>query len=163
LNTFPESARKAAFDLYKFSSGFQETIYYLKGEYNANHSRVQNDYARIDLENLQNKGFLIRPEDFETRRKEINSACEKANTLVDLLGSEVPEEWIRSLKTGIIIEQHIAAGTIDKMEAIFWKKKGNTEEYKRVLKRLEERRKNWSDFHSESYQSMNGKDLLKNI
>jgi hypothetical protein len=163
LNAFPKSAQKAAFDLYKFSSGFQETIYYLKGEYNANHSRVQNGYAWTDLENLQNKGFLMQPGDFEARRQEINMACEKANTLVDLLGNEVPEEWIKSLKTGIIIEQHIAVGTIDKMEAIFWKKRGNAEEYKKVLQRLEARQKNWSVSHSESYQSMNGADLLKNI
>jgi hypothetical protein len=163
LNTFPESAQKAAFDLYKFSPGFQETIYYLKGEYNANHSRVQDDYARIDLENLQNQGLLVQPGDFEARRQEINTACKKANSLVDLLGIEVPEKWIKSLKTGIIIEQHIAIGTIDKMEAIFWKKKGNTEEFEKVLKRLRERQKNWSDFHPESYQSMNGEDLLRDI
>ena len=90
-------------------------------------------------------------------------ACKKANTLVDLLGIEVPKEWSKSLKIGIIIEQHIAVGTIDKMEAIFWKKKGNTEEFEKVLKRLKERQKNWSDFHSESYRSMNGEDLLKDI
>ena len=161
--TYPKSAQNAAFDLYKFSQYFQETIYYLKGEYNANHSRVQNNYARVDLENLQKQGFLTQPEDFEARRQEINTACEKANTLVDQLGIEVPEEWIRSLKTGIIIEQNIAVGTIDKMEAIFWKKKDNTEEFDKVLKRLEERQKNWSDFHPESYQSMHGEDLTKNI
>ena len=163
LNTFPESAREAAFDLYKFSSGFQETVYYLKGEYNANHSRVQNAYAKIDLQNLQNKGFLLKPQDFEARRKEINMACERANILVSLLGKEVPKEWIKSLQNGIIIEQHIAMGTIDKMEAIFWKKKGNTEKFEIVLKRLQERQKSWSDFHSESYQSMNGEDLIKDI
>jgi hypothetical protein len=161
--TFPASAQKAAFDLYKYSSVFQETIYYYKGEYNASHSRVQNDYASIDLENLQKKGFLLQAGDFEARRQEINNACKKANDLVGLLGNDVPETWIKSLKTGIIIEQHIAMGTIDKMEATFWKMKGDTEEFQKVFRRLEERRKDWYAFHPESYQSMNGDELVKGI
>ncbi len=43
------------------------------------------------------------------------------------------QEWINSLKTGIMIEQHVALGTIDKMEAIFWKKQSNAEELEKVL------------------------------
>jgi len=160
---FPQSARKAAFELYKFSPEFQKTIYYPEGRYNANHSRVQDEDAVNDLEYLQDKGFFTKLEDFEKRRQEIDAICEKANGLVEDLDKSVPSEWIHSLKTAILIEQHISLGTTDKMEAIFWKDQENLHEYKKVIVRLNERQEKWRRFHPESYESMNGNDLLEHI
>ena len=116
-----------------------------------------------DLQYLQDKGFFTKAEDFEKRRLAIDAICEKANGLVEDLGESVASECIRSLKTGILIEQHISLGTTDKMEAIFCKDQGNVDEYNKVIVRLKERQEKWRKFHPESYESMNGNDLLEHI
>jgi hypothetical protein len=161
--TFPESARKAAMNLYSFSPEFQQTIYYIKDRYVANHSRVQDDDTVNDLKHLQESGFLLQPADFDQRRQEIRAVCEKARTLVEQLGNEVPLPWIDALLTGIRIEQYVATGTINKMEAIYWSQQNNTQQFEQMFQELKQQQKAWQDFHLESYNSMNGKDLIKDV
>ncbi|MBD3377938.1 hypothetical protein GF406_23110 [candidate division KSB1 bacterium] len=162
-HTFPATARQAAIDLYSFSPEFQETIYYIKSRYNANHSRVQDDDAVDDLRYLQQSGLFIHSDDFDKRRQKITSVCEKAHRLVGQLGEEVPQEWIDALKIGIRVEQFVALGTTDKMEAIYWQQKNNALQFERIVQKLKQHQKEWQVFHPESYDSMNGEDLLKDI
>ena len=160
---YPSSAQQAAVELYQFSPEFLQVIYYLDDEYLANHSRVQDDDAAENLKDAQEKGRLTRPEDFVSRAQEINSACEKANLLIDKLGPDVNPVWINSLNQGVQILQHIALGTLDKFEAIYWKQQQNQQNLDEVMQRLSDRQKQWKAFHPESYESMNGADLTRDI
>ncbi len=160
---YPESAHRPAFALYKFSPEFQKAIYYLSEIYLANHSRVQDEDAEDDLEKAQSHGMFMDPDDFTVRRDEINSACEHAVELVEQLGEDVPDECRYSLLNGIKIEQNVALGTLGKIEAIYWKNRHNGEEMKRVLSQLKKQQEDWQLFHPQSYESMHGDDLLKDI
>jgi hypothetical protein len=162
---YPTSARQTAFELYKFSRQFQETIYYIKGNYNANHSRVQDEDTIDDLEDIQDGGFMTKVEDFDVRRKQINDICAQALELVERLGSEVPAEWIRSMREGVKVERYVALSTADKMEAIFLQQKmASGSESKSALYDLKasmlSRAREWMAWNPASYDSMNGEDML---
>jgi hypothetical protein len=158
---YPASARKAAFDLYKFSTDFQRSLYYLKGIDTANHSRVQDDDAVTDLAKIQEAGFFTKPEHFEQRRAEIERFCRKGNELVDRLGSKVPAEWRQGLKDGIRVERYQALGTSDKAEAIFWKNQSNRDKMTEVVVRIKGALKDWKAWHPDSYEAMNAEDMLR--
>ena len=165
---YPENSRQAAIDLYNFSQNFQRTIYYIKGElYNANHSRVQDDDAREDLEDSQKDfRFLTNREDFEERREEINAAYTKAVELVEQLGSDVSSEWIQGLKDGARVERYIALSSTDKMEMLFLlqrRKSGQnvSDAIDKVKRRMEERIEEWKEWDHISYDDMEGKAVLE--
>lgn len=161
---YPAEARKPAFELYKFSPEFQKIIYYIKGEYVANHSRVQDDDAEGNLEELQEDGLLIRPEDFDGRRREIEAVCNKAEGLVNRLGDGVAEVWKTDLCHGIAVERYVALGTADKLEAIFWRRKVKPERAAKaklaaVEERITTRLREWKAWDPESYTAMNAQDM----
>ena len=159
--TFPDSAHEAAFRLYKTSLSFQKSIYQLHGRYIANHSRVQDEDAERDLAYLQDRGFLPGRRDFERRREQINAACSEAASRVEALGEDTPFEWREALFDGIRVQQNVALGSIDKIEAIHHKTKGDRALYNAVAGRLRERARSWRQWHPQSYESMNGADLLR--
>ena len=158
---YPASTRKAAFDLYKFSTDFQRSLYYLKGINTADHSRVQDDDAITDLAKIQKAGFFTKPEHFEQRRAEIERFCRKANELVDRMGSEIPAEWRKGLKDGIRVERYQALGTADKTEAIFWKNQPNSHKMAEVVVRIKGRLKEWKAWDPDSYLAMHAENMLR--
>lgn len=160
---YPKSARRAAFDLYKFSPGFQTSIYYVNGEYWANHSRVQDDDAVGNLKDAQSKGYLIQPEHFAERQQEIENLCAHALNLIDNLGPEIPETWRDELITGVNVEKYVALSTIFKMEAIYWKKENNQRKLNSVKHRILKLQHEWDTMHPESYKSMKGDDAINHI
>lgn len=163
---YPPSAQQAAFDLYKFSTRFQEIIYYINGNYNANHSRVQDDDVADDLENAQDEGFMTTPEDFNIRRKQINDICDQALELVDRLDSELPVQWIEDMRDGIKVERYVALSTTDKMEAIFLQQNmssGNDmgSALDELKASMESRAWEWKAWDPTSYDSMNGDEMFE--
>jgi len=165
---YPENSWQAAMDIYNFSQSFQRTIYYIKGEvYNANHSRVQDDDARGDLEDSQKDfRFLTKREDFEERREEINAAYAKAIELVEQLGSDVSSEWIQGLKDGARVERYVALSSTDKMEMLFLlgkRKSGQnvSDAIDEVRRRMEKRIEEWKEWDLGSYDDMEGKGILE--
>lgn len=163
---YPADAREAAIELYDYSTEFQRTMYYCKGEYLANHSRVQDEDAEDNLKEIQEKGFLKELGDFELRRNEIDNAYEKALGLIDGLGKDVPAEWLKSLKNGAKVEHYVALATTDKMEAIFRqqsKKAGHTVAVSlQNLKELMDRQaQQWKTWHPESFESMEGEEMFE--
>ena len=163
---YPPSAQQAAFDLYKFSPRFQETIYYVKGNYNADHSRVQDEDTEDDLEDAQDEGFMTKAEDFDIRRKHINEVCDQALELVDRLGGELPAQWIEDMRDGIKVERYVALSTTDKMEFIFLQQNmssgDNMEAALSDLKSsMEARAREWETWDSDSYDSMNGDEMFE--
>lgn len=156
---FPKNAREAAFELYKYSSEFQQTVYYMKGEYCANHSKVQDEDAARNLEHLQGRGYLTEPGHFEKRRIEIQNACTKAMSLIDRMGAWIPETWRRGMREGVNVERYVSLGTIYKMEGMFWKQQNQPAQLHAVKTLLREMQNEWKRYHAESYRSMNGDDL----
>jgi hypothetical protein len=165
---YPENSWQAAMDLYNYSQNFQRTVYYIKGEvYNANHSRVQDDDAREDLEDSQKDfRFLTNREDFEERREEINAAYAKAVELVEQLGSDVSSEWIQGFKDGARVERYVALSSTDKMEMLFLlqrRKSGQnvSDAIDKVKRRMEKRIDEWKEWDDSSYDDMEGKAVLE--
>ncbi len=163
---YPPSAHQAAIDLYRYSPEFQKMMYYLKGEYLANHSRVQDDDAEDNLEEIQEEGFLKETGDFEARRNQIRSTYVKVLVLIDRLGEDVPTEWIQGLKDGARVEYYISLATTDKMEAIFLqqpKKAGQVVDTAiQVLKdQMCKRAQEWKSWHPESYETMEGEEMFE--
>ena len=163
---YPSNAQQAAFDLYKFTPRFQQTIYYVKGNYNANHSRVQDEDTADDLEDAQDEGFMTTPEDFAVRRKQINEICDQALELVDRLGSELPAQWIEDMRDGIKVERYVALSTTGKMEAIFLQQNMSSgDDMGSVLDDLkssmESRAREWEAWDPASYDSMNADEMFE--
>jgi len=162
---YPPSARHAAMNLYRYSPEFQRTMYYLKDVYLGDHSRVQDEDAKGNLEDIQDQGFLKTRSDFATRRNEINDAYATAIEMIDDLGDSVPEEWIKGLKDGAQVEQYVALSTTDKMEAIFLKSQ-NVPDANRsaalaeVRRRMTERARKWKAWHPESYETMRADEMF---
>ena len=161
---YPPSSHQAAINLYCYSTEFQKMMYYLKGEYLANHSRVQDGDAEDNLDEIQKEGFLIEPDDFERRRSQINKVYEKAIDLTDHLGKDVPAEWIQGLKDGAKVECYVAQATIDKMEGIFLQRqrKQHIDALIQVIRdRMHRRAHGWKNWQQESYESMEGKEMFE--
>ena len=163
---YPPSAHQAAIELYQYSMEFQQIMYYCRGEYLANHSRVQDEDAEDNLEEIQDDGFLKTTEDFEARRRDINSAYEKAIGLVEQLGKDVPAEWIQGLKDGARVEHYVALATTDKMEAIFLqqsRKAGHTVavSLQNLKERMDRRAQQWKTWHPDSFESMEGQEMFE--
>jgi hypothetical protein len=163
---YPPAAHRAAINLYRYSPEFQKTMYYLGNEYLANHSRVQDDDAEDDLDEIQEEGFLTELGDFETRRYRIRMAYEIVLELIDRLGKDVTDEWIQGLKSGARVEHYVAQATIDKMQAIFLmrqKRAGQVVDIQiQALKdQMYQRMKEWKSWNPESYETMEGKEMFK--
>jgi hypothetical protein len=163
---YPPSAHQAAVELYRYSPEFQKTMYYLKGECLANHSRVQDEDAEDNLEEIQEQGFLKEVGDFEARRNEINNAYEKALGLIERLGKDVPAKWIQGLKDGARVEHYVALATTDKMEVIFLqqsRKAGHTVavSLQNLRERMDRRAQQWKACHPESFESMEGEEMFE--
>lgn len=160
--TYPASAHKAAFELYKFSPKFQRILYYLQDEYCANHSKVQDEDAAKNLNHIMQAGFLTRAEHFKKRRDEIESACNRAYELIDRLGTDVAMQWRQELIDGVKVERFVAVATLYKMEILFSKERHDLANVTAVQTALRHLQKDWKKVHPESYQSMNGDeaDLL---
>jgi hypothetical protein len=160
---YPPSAHQAAINLYHYSPEFQKTMYYLKGEYLANHSRVQDEDAEDNLDEIQEEGFLVKFDDFEARRNQINKAYEKALDLIGRLRKDVPVEWIEGLKDGARVEYNVAQATTDKMEAIFLQRLRTNDidaSIQAIKDRMLRRAQEWKNWHPESYESMEGQEMF---
>lgn len=163
---YPSSAHQAAIELYRYTPVFQKTMYYLNDEYLANHSRLQDEDAADNLEEIRDKGFLKDASDFEARRNEISRAYEKAIGLIDHLGKDVPDEWIQGLKDGARVEHYVALATTDKMEAIFGqqhRKAGHVSAAasQALNGRMLRRAQQWKSWHPESFESMEGQEMFE--
>lgn len=161
---YPPSAHQAAINLYRYSLEFQKTMYYLKGEYMANHSRVQDEDAEDNLDEIQEKGFLTKLDDFDARRNQIDKAYEMALGLIDRMAKDVSPEWIQGLKDGARVEHYVARATNYKIQAIFLQHK-RTENVDASIQTLKDRMRRlaqeWRNWHPESYESMEGEEMFE--
>ena len=161
---YPPSSYQAAINLYSYSTEFQKTMYYLKGEYLANHSRVQDEDAEDNLDEIQEEGFLMKLDDFEARRNQINKAYGKTLELIGRLQKDVPAEWIEGLKDGARVEYNVAQATTDKMEAIFLQRLRTNDvdaSIQAIKDRMLQRAQEWKNWHPESYESMEGEEMFE--
>jgi hypothetical protein len=160
---YPPSAHQIAFEMYKFTPSLIHVIYYPWGINNTNHSRVQDDDAVGDLHQALQMGHFNRDESFRRRRDQINAYCAEARGYVNELGNDVPKHQKMDMLNGVKVLQYIALSTTDKMEAIFWKEKGDLSEFTLVKARIIERLAEWEAIHPESFISMNADDALKDM
>jgi len=161
---YPPSSHQAAINLYRYSTEFQKMMYYLKGEYLANHSRVQDEDVEDNLDEIQEEGFLMKLDDFEARRNQIDKAYEKALELIGYLQKEVPAEWIEGLKDGARVEYNVAQTTTDKMEALFLQRlrTDHVDASNQAIKdRMLQRAQEWRNWNPESYESMEGEEMFE--
>ena len=160
---YPQACQEKAFALYKFTSAFQKTMYYFQGHYSANHSRVQDDDALKVLSALQKTGEFTSAEHFAGKRAQIERAGEEAERLVQAIAPHVPAAWGQGLLQGIIVEQTIARANLIKMEAWFWKKQNNENEYRQVLEQLRQEQRTWQDQYPDSFHEMDGAEMLTDL
>lgn len=163
---YPVSARQAAIDLYTYSYDFQKFMYYIDGKhYNADHARVQDDDAKGDLKDAQEEGLFTNRKDFETRRDRIKEAYNKAVSLVEKLGDDVPSKWKQSLKDGARIQHYTALSSTDKMEMYYLIEQQNSGEtvgnaIAEVKQRMEKRANEWEGWDAGSFDDMQGDDVF---
>ena len=163
---YPPDAHQVAIELYRYSTEFQRMMYYCKGEYLANHSRVQDEDAEDDLEEIQEKDFLKALSDFEARRNEINNAYERALEMVERLDEDVPTEWLQGLKEGAKIEHYVALATADKMEAIFLRQSRKAGQnvvaaLQTLKERMDRQAQQWKTWHPVSFEAMEGEEMFE--
>ena len=163
---YPASARRAAIDLYNDSCDFQKMMYYIDGKhYNADHARVQDEDAKDDLEDAREDGFLTGRKDFEIRRKRIEDAYNKALSLVERLGEDVPAQWKQSLRDGARVQQYVALSSADKMEMYYLIERQDSGEtvdgaVAEVKQRMTERANEWKAWDADSFDGMQGADVF---
>lgn len=120
VNVYPQSARDAAFRLYKRSSGLQKVWLTLDGENYYDHSRVFGFRDGSYLSRTDDCGGRRLPECYDTvkvmldeRRTRIDDAYGEAEQLIVALGSDVDEEWTRELHRGARTSWFTAHGITD--------------------------------------------------
>ena len=160
---YPERAQNTAYQLYKLSQNIIKVLYYPRGIYYANHSRIQDDDALNDLKALQEKGYLTEPEHFERRQYQIRVFCGQVRDLIYKIKSFIPQELKESLEHGIKVLEYVALGTTDKMEILFWQQKGDETKVTEIKNRIHQRIKEWKTWDPVSFVHMNGEDMLEDL
>lgn len=120
---YPQSARDAAFRLYKRSAGLQKVWLTLDGENYYDHSRIFFDWGNGYLDRTYGNGGKRLPEGYgvvakmlDERRMRIDDAYGQAEQLVSSLGPDAPEEWTRELHRGARTAWFTAHGITDSLQ-----------------------------------------------
>ncbi len=116
---FPESAREAAFNLYKKSTEMQTLWLTWRGTNTNDHSRIYNGGAyRVEhqIGDVIPDDYDVVKADIDQRRKDIDAAYYEALELIDALGPDVEESWKEELRRGARECYYVAHGNCDCIE-----------------------------------------------
>ena len=172
-NVYPESARQAAFELYKRSFDLQ-TLWLTWQGHNANdHSRVyrpssRDSYAKRVKSQI---GFAVPKEYADTRglmderRHQIDDAYQEAMRLITALGSDVPADWRHELQRGARNAWFVAQGNCDCMLMYAaheeFKAGGPLPDLTALEKEIESRTRRWQLADPAMFSPMRGESPLR--
>lgn len=166
---YPQSAREAAFKLYKRSFSLQK-IWVTFGTHSANdHSRVYNKMggnstlgrvSGIMKQFGANAGYSDVLKGVNERRQKIDSAYEEAKQLINALGPDVPNDWKKDLEHGARTEWFTAQGVSDCMllyAANQETKSGHKlPDMSTIKDSMQKRAKLWKSTDPDMFELMNG-------
>lgn len=120
---YPESAREAAFRLYKRSGDLQRVWLTIGSDTFYDHSRIFGNWGKGYLDRTYGNGGKQLPQGYNTvvevldkRRLRIDDAYDEAKQLIDALAPDVPQDWTRELHRGARTAWFTAHGITDSLQ-----------------------------------------------
>jgi len=115
--TYPATAREAAFAFYKSTPDFMRALYYYDGAYLAHHSRMLKtvESTREAYAGLQH--LFRTPDDFERQRQRVEAAYQAMAARIAAL-PDLPPDWRDELDRAVGSMRYVGLGLVNQLAAV---------------------------------------------